>query len=90
MLTSTKRCQREFFMIASEANDQIAVLGLEIDQEFNDATTVGAAIDIITEKNKLARLLTGLPLTSFYKALQLGEAAVNVADGISPDHLLPG
>jgi len=73
-------------MIAGEADDQIAVLGLEINQEFNDATTVGTAIDIITKKNKLARLLTGIPLTSYYEVLQLGQTAVNVADGISPEH----
>ena len=71
-------------MIASEADDQIGLLGLQIDQKFNDAATVGAAIDIITKKNKLGRLLPGIPLTLFYEVLQLVQAAVNVADGVSP------
>ena len=35
MLTSTKRGQRKFFMIASEADYQIGLLGLQIDQKFN-------------------------------------------------------
>ena len=77
-------------MIASEADYQIGLLGLQIDQKFNDATTVGAAIDIITKKNKLGGLLfTGVQLTSFYEVLQLGQAAMNVADGVSPLHGTP-
>ena len=77
-------------MIASEADDQIAMLGLEIDQKFNDATTVGTAVYVITKENKLGLLLPGIPLTSFYEVLELGQAPVNVADGVCPNHLTPG
>ena len=89
MLTSTKRCQREFFMIASEADCQIGLLGLQVDQKFNHAPTIGATVDIIAEENKLGGSFPSVSLTSFDEVLQLVQATVDVADGIGPEHLVP-
>ena len=85
------RAQRKFFMIASEADCQIGLLGLQIDQKFDDATTVGAAVNIISKKNKLGGLFfsVSVQLASFYEVLQLVQAAVDVADGVSPLHGTP-
>ena len=71
-------------MIPSEADYQVGLLGLQIDQKFDDAAAVGAAIDIITKENKLGGLIPGVLLTSFYEVQELGQAAVNVTDGVSP------
>ena len=85
------RAQRKFFMIASEADDPIGLLGLQIDQKFDDATTVGAAIDIISKKDKFGGLFfsVSVQLASFYEVLQLVQAAVDVADGVGPLHVAP-
>ena len=71
-------------MIADEADDQIGLVGLQIDQKFKNAATVGAAIDVISEENKLGRFFAGIQQTKFYEVLELVEATVNVANGISP------
>ena len=91
VLSSIMRGQRKFFMIASEADCQIGLLGLQIDQKFDDATTVGAAINIVSKKNKLGGLFfsVSVQLTSFYQVLQLVQAAMDVADGVSPLHGTP-
>lgn len=74
-------------MTASKADDQAGVLGLQTNQKFNDSAAVQTAVNIITKKYELGRLLASIPLTSFYELLQLGQAPVNVADGVSQEHL---
>ena len=61
----------------------------KVDQKFNHAPTIGPAVDIIAEENKLGGSFPSVSLTSFDEVLQLVQATVDVADGIGPEHLVP-
>ncbi len=90
MLPRMNRRQCNFFVIAGETDDRTGLLGLHIDQKFNHTSAVRPAVDVIAKENKLGRLFSGIELTSFDEVQQLVQAAVNVADGIGPLHVMPG
>ena len=71
--------EEEFFLMVSvEAGDGEFLL--EADDEFNDAFGIGAAVDVVTDKDEV---VIGLRGNDFDHFLKRDEAAVEVTDGES-------
>lgn len=59
----TLECIKEqLLVIASKANDLVGRPFLKIQEELDDPATIGASIDVITEKDELRSLCSGILL----------------------------
>ena len=77
-------------MIAHQADDAVGRGGLRLDQKVNHLFGALAAVDIVAEEDEAVRLAGAVIETMPVHIGELGEAAMNVADGVGEEagHLM--
>jgi len=73
-------------VIASKANDFVGRPLLKIYKELNDAATIRAPIDVITEKDEPRSLRSRVLLAKVDEPLELVSTAMNIADRVNVSH----
>ena len=75
------RVDRHLLVVAAQADDRAGRLRLlPAHQEFDHAAAVGTAVDVVAEKDVARAVPAGLGLARREQALELVEAAVDIAD----------
>lgn len=81
-----ERLNEQAFVIAEQAYNFVRRPLLKINKEFNDPSTIGAAIDVVAEEDKLGSSLARVALAELDKPLELIQAPMNVTDCINSVH----